>query len=162
MNLLDTLNNISKQLKRDINTSINSGGCCVVAAILASHLKNIIPYKIVVLDDGCAHIDRVRAELRNNYDIREWNNNGVTFGHVLVEFEYGNATYWVDSNGVHDSLVDMWYGEILSGSLTLKEATALAESSKGWCTLFNRDYIPQIDHIIEMHFNYYNVMRIAA
>lgn len=162
MNLLDTLNNISKQLKRNINTSINSGGCCIVAAIIASHLKDIVPYKIVVLDDGCEHIDSVRAKLKDTSDIIEWNHNGVNFGHVLVEFEYGNSTYWVDSNGVHDSLVDMWYGERLPGSLTLKEAIALAENKKGWCNQFDRKYIPQIDHIIERHFDMYKDMRIAA
>lgn len=146
MDLIETLNVLGSRIE-EIFPHINAGGCCVFAAEAAKHLELAgCSVRILVGDnDTSADINDVRPNLESN-TVVNWNDNEIYFGHVIVEFECKGITYHYDSTGVHaPSLRTALYGyNIVDGFLTTKEATELAECSRGWNSFFDRDDIPQI------------------
>ncbi len=150
MNLIWMLNQIGSTVYEKYPT-VNSGGCCVYAAAIAVHLQRLgCPVRILVGDDSdevC--IDEIRPSVGCN-TVEEWNNNGLYFGHVIVEFEYEGITYHYDCAGVTspDSVTVTYGYAIVDGYLTVDEAVDLAACNDGWNSRFDRAFIPDIHKMI--------------
>lgn len=155
---LAQLRELSDKLSCNI-TNPNHGGCCVVAVELAKHLRNIYPTKIRVSTDydDYADTDLLDAADRvyDHADGIEWNDNGIFFGHVVVEFAYKGRKYHMDTNGVKRAKdVDPTFGWIFyPGELPFKSAKILADQKEGvWNWTFDRRQIPKMRKIIDNFF----------
>lgn len=151
--LITKLRAMAKHLDRV--PDVNYGGCCVVAAEIAEHMQNKVPTRLRVahLWNTGAHIDDARNNVSDVANGYEWHENGVYFGHVIVEFDYLGRTYHMDSSGVHQAKnVDPSFGyELYAGFLPLDDAKALAGQWANWNTRFDRSLIPRIKAIVQMH-----------
>ncbi len=152
MNIIDKLNNIAVEVTKKIDF-INLGGCCVFASLIAQHLYPLVPLKIVVFAPTLTKnsIDEVRHSITTNR-LCEWNDNGIYFGHVMIELTIDDKTFLYDSNGIAPSDTIIKGYKKLKGELTLLEATELADDSVGWNDTFNRDKIPRLKNIINNFF----------
>ena len=153
MTLIPKLEELAHTIDDQIS-KVNRGGCCVVASLVALHLQHVVPVRGVVFDEwgrSNQSIDEVRPLIHNN-NKSEWNDNGVNFGHVKVEFDYGGTTYQFDSDGV--TLVD--HNTIdcdqIPGYLNVDELIYLAADT-GWNSWFNRDQIPKLHSLINKTFS---------
>jgi len=65
-------------------------------------------------------IDDARLRVSVN-DIEEWNDTGVYFNHVVVEFTYEGRDYHIDSSGVHPADVSTYNGhfDIMAGRMSV-------------------------------------------
>lgn len=140
--------------------SLNAGGCCVYAAHVAKRLQHIVPTRVVVFNSEDIDINYVRANVTNNYSIREWYNNGMRFYHILVEFDYRGKTYLMDSTGIYDDLThagacagDATYK---TGELTIDETIAFASRPHGWNWWFDRRQIPTLKKHVNRTFRQLN------
>ena len=80
---------------------INSGGCCVFAALIGKYLeKHVTAVRVRVrnawMREGSRNLDTIRNKITEN-TLRQWNRNGVDFTHVMVEFDYRGRTYLYDA-----------------------------------------------------------------
>lgn len=155
---LAQLRELAAKLDRNIKYA-NHGGCCVVAVEIAKHLRNIYPTKIRVSTDYDEYADVELSDAANRVydhaDGEEWNDNGIYFGHVIVEFKYKGRKYHIDTNGVKRARnVDPTFGWILyPGELPYKAAEILAAQDSGvWNWTFNRKQIPKLRKIVEAFF----------
>lgn len=130
---------------------INYGGCCVFAAALAPYLAKVGKVRIRVESDSYdgppTSITKARKNISDNH-VYEWNEEGVNFWHVAIEFVYKDKTYHVDARGVHHHR----RFNFVDGALTLKEAAELASTGEGWNSDFNRREIPTIKTRLERYF----------
>jgi hypothetical protein len=139
-------------LKREIyrnHQDINAGGCCMFAALLARYLNKVGKARIRVSDwstDDNA-ILKARKNVRRN-TVHDWNDHGVGFNHVAIEFEYKGDKFHIDAQGITGTR----RFEFLKGELLLKEATELGDCSKGWNRFFNRREIPAIKRRVQNYF----------
>jgi hypothetical protein len=154
--LIKTLTALGKELDREIH-NINYGGCCVVAAHVAYQLKYRLGIDAVVRtghswqDDNLESVDeaRNRVEDPSNASAVDWNEAGIGFGHVLVEFSHKNQLRHFDTYGVFLANGETQQGYTLHpGKMTVEEALAIASRPEGWNDMFNRKHIPAILNII--------------
>jgi hypothetical protein len=154
MKLIGTLNKLGNQANESVG-HINAGGCCVYAAAIATHLQHVCKKVRVLVGDNDTwrnSIPKVRNQVAANTP-SEWNNNGIQFGHVIVEFEYRGRVYHYDSNGVTkkaDRTATLGY-KLLKGALTIQEATELGNCARGWNYHFLRNDIPRLHNMIDEH-----------
>lgn len=156
----DLCNEIDASIPR-----VNSGGCCVVAAELAAQLSEHYPTRIRVGnsytwdDNGNDNVslDDVASNVKKKSDIFAWNDQGIYFGHVIVEIEYNGKKYHIDSTGVHKAKKkDPAFGFALyEGSLSIKHAKKLAGNGYGWNDTFDRGHIPLLKQIVNNFFKSY-------
>ena len=148
------INDLCNDLNDNFPTA-NHGGCAVVAAILGQHLSAYGVVRIVVGDDQCTPITIENArKLIHSNTLKEWNKNGLWFGHVVVvEFDYNGDTWHIDTTGVYPASEYLMSGDfpVLEGVMTLHEITELSNSA-GWNTAFQRRHIPNIRAMIERKF----------
>lgn len=130
---------------------INSGGCCVYASAIATELKKLgIECRIVVCSSYVATtIDDARKQIHksnrgNLPTVDDWNSNCVYMDHVIVEFFYNGKVYHYDTDLLHKATNKFHRMSVLSGRLTIEEATFIASTASGWNTAFNRKDIPDI------------------
>lgn len=150
MDIIEALNVLGKRINRWY-PNINSGGCCVYAAMVAEELhKRGVDVCIIVAaecsDDDEGHnadLNYLERNIKSNSKA-DWNNNGVFFNHVGIEFRIGDDIYHYDSNGVHpeDVMLDCW--RLYEGRISIETAKSLAEEAEGWNTTFNRKSIPSL------------------
>lgn len=157
-------NNIAqlRELADELSNTLtypNQGGCCVIAAEIAKYLSEIYPTSIRVSSDyselTAPNVVDVVNQVRNPKDIYEWNDNGIFFGHVIVEFKYKGRKYHMDTNGVERAkAVDPSFGWILyPGEVPLESAKMLASiSSDAWNSAFNRKQIPTLRKLVKQFF----------
>lgn len=133
----------------------NHGGCCVIAAEIAKHLQHIYPTKIRVSTDYDELLDNnvstVAERVYNAADGDEWNDNGIFFGHVVVQFKYKGRNYHIDTSGVTraTSYDPTFCYPLYPGDMPLAAACLLAEQDHGvWNTTFNRRQIPKLRKIV--------------
>jgi hypothetical protein len=155
---LAQLRELASKLKTNLKKP-NQGGCCVVAVELAKHLQDIYPTKIRVSTDYDDYADTDLNDAANRVydhaDGYEWNDNGIFFGHVVVEFTYKGRKYHMDTNGVKRAKdVDPTFGWIFyPGHLPFKSAKILADQDEGvWNHTFNRKQIPKMRMLISNFF----------
>ena len=135
---------------------INWGGCGFMAAIIAQHLTPIVDeIKIVSYSSWSSNtnIDAVRSQVNDN-SMSGWEEFGVGFGHVWVEFKWRNKWYAVDCEGIKSQAVmrHKW-GNPGGGSFTLKEIKAISNNRGGWNSSFNRDQVPSMRNVMGRKFN---------
>ena len=156
MKLIKFLDDVGVLVNSKIH-ELNRGGCCVFASIVAQRLSEFCEVRIAVgtdwLDNDDTTIDEVREQVSSNSP-NEWNNYGVDFGHVIIEFDYDGSTYHYDSNGVTSVQRDTsTFGmPILDGYLTINEAVELASHAE-WNPKFDRSQIPKLEKIIIKEFD---------
>lgn len=133
---------------------LNSGGCAVFAALLGQCLSQYGQVEIAIgTDSNITSLDDVRDKGIDPLSLDAWNDNGLSIGHAIIEFTYGDVKYHIDSTGVRDPLPYTYSGGwgILGGRLSVIETTALA-AQRGWNWMFNRDQIPTIKQMIDHGF----------
>lgn len=126
--------------------TLNYGGCCVYAALVGEHLQKLGITVGAMVRGRNPHLNLadVRQNVRDVGDTSEWNNNGVYFRHVGLEYVISGRAYHCDSDYVtsadsHPSLCD-----VHAGRLTVDEAKKLASTENGWNWMFDRELIPAI------------------
>ncbi len=149
-------------LGEEVNTrwpKINNGGCCVFASLVGTALeKKGIRIKGVVSSyfaETAKPISTARKgvlrQVNNDpksYTLRAWNDNGVSFGHVGLEFKINGKRMHYDSNGLVPAGGELLGFPIYRGRLTLEEMTILANSNEGWNPQFGRGNIPALKRLI--------------
>ena len=154
MDLLETIDALCNHIDDSVD-KINSGGCAVFAACMGKRLMQYGEVRIAVgCDDGDTTIDDARDGVLFN-TTGEWNENGVFFNHIVVEFKYEGKMYHIDSSGVHKESHFTHLGSfpILDGRLTVAECGEIAGSSEGWNWMFNRAAIPRIQRMVDYGFD---------
>jgi hypothetical protein len=154
MLLIDTLNNLGTEVNRRW-PYINSGGCCVYAALVGAELLARDVKVHVVVGAHCAEtadtldITEGKNHVQNIGDPHEWNAIGVYFNHVGLEFRIGKKWFQYDSDGVMPRIhiIDI-YPKYL-GYLTVDDAAALAASEEGWNCMFDRGHIPTLTKYVK-------------
>jgi hypothetical protein len=156
MNILDLkLTQLAKEVKTKV-PCINFGGCCVFAALVSKHLSTIVPTRLVVFkgwfcdDNEASDLSEAKAKISNN-TVREWNNQGIHFGHVVIEYDNDGQTYRLDSDGV-EPCPTVVEDNKLTGFLSIDDAEDLAADDDGWNPSFSRSNIPQMKQIIDNFF----------
>lgn len=157
---LDKLHEFVLSIAYDFE-SVNYGGCCVVASAFAKHLQKHFPVRVVVAnypwcdDNEEKDISEIRPKLAAN-TLADWNKNGVSFAHILVEFDVDGVTYHLESeDGLKErSAYTMTKYPILKGHLILEDVEELANNSDGWNARFDRDQIPAMRKVIDKFFRY--------
>lgn len=168
MDIFQLLNNLADELNDDVR-NVNRGGCAVLASHVGKHLRKVPGVKDVQLrvgDDESDHqgkhvIDLAREAINeanlgsNNARSYDWNDHGVSFGHVLVEFKHGRRKYHYDTyagvircrrtTALHNY-------PLYKGGLTIEEGMSIASVADGWNDCFNRRQIPKMKRIIKKHF----------
>lgn len=150
---MDNVQALCVEIKNDKSFRyINSGGCCVFAALVGKALKAHdadIQTRFIVFGNANCNLDKVRQDINDN-SVFEWENNGVHFSHVVVEFKYKNRWYTCDARrGVMLSNADNSYNcrGKSKGRLSLLEANALA-ADDDWNPAFHRSLIPRLEQVV--------------
>jgi len=131
--------------------NVNSGGCGVVAALLAKELRKLTSVEIVVCNNWGG---RSILDLREACDsVHEWYDYGFSVTHMWVEFEFLGARYAIDSTGIHTvkSIYERW-GEVLEGALTDDETEELLGLGR-WNSRFDRNQIPAMEEYVTGRFD---------
>lgn len=150
---LNKLKVLSCRLNK-ITPYINKGGCCVVAALMAPLLNKHVYTKIRVLSKAYEHnsMDNARLQVVRN-TVTEWNNNGVIFGHILLEMSVDGKTWWYDTDGLYSTLPYEQGWGVHDGVLMFDEAIELAKDRNSWNEKFNRSAIWDITRAIHQFFD---------
>jgi len=151
------LNVLGTEVSKKIDY-INSGGCCVFAACIGEELKlrGIETSIIVAASWGIeANINQAREKVAVPNRKQEWNNAGINFHHVGVEYIIDHDSFHYDSNGSHhaDGMLGDWM--LYDGRMSVEDAAGLANEEEGWNTCFNRGDIPTLRRFIRtfLHLN---------
>jgi hypothetical protein len=153
MDLIESIDNACRHINRQI-PRINSGGCAVFASLLAQCLTRYGDVKIAIGDDDSFEsVDTVRKNVFGD-TADDWNQQGVSFNHVVTEFTYKGESYHIDSSGVHpaNNLTHVGDFSILPGRMTVPEVMGIAASHLGWNRMFNRDTIPAMKDLFDTEF----------
>jgi hypothetical protein len=137
---------------------INRGGCCVFASLVGQHLEHFFPTRVRVGDNMYNEdINAVRPNIKQN-TVKEWNANGVYFGHVILELDVDGKSIHFDTTGIIDAGPTMTLNcfDIMPGHLSVQEATELAAHQDGWNKSFNRRHIRTIKGMVTKFFKKHN------
>jgi hypothetical protein len=163
MEIVDKLNTLGKVVMARY-PYINCGGCCVYAAMVAEELQKhgidakgiVAAYSAKELNTNGVTLNSIRPGIKSN-TLAEWNNHGVRFNHVGVEFvikkegkRTGTKKHY-DSTGVKRATTELDYMPIYKGRLELADLKALARKRKGWNESFNRRSIPALRKLVKEH-----------
>jgi hypothetical protein len=137
---------------------VNSGGCGMMAYILARQLSKITKTRTVVCGYGGGDLKVARSNVNDN-NINSWYKQNIKFTHVWVEFLWNKRWYAIDIKGIKPR--KQMYGDSgrwskpYDGSFTLKEIKELAHDDTygGWSSCFQRDQIPYMKKMINKEFN---------
>jgi len=149
------------ELMEDIHMrfyDINYGGCGAMAAIIGNILQDRYEIRVAIRPSvydssnlDALTFDDIREQVRNNCDnesISNWNDYGVSFGHMWVEFKHRNRWYAIDSGNCvpHKKFED--YREKYNEYMTLEDVKILGDNFDGWNTHFDRSQLPKIKRIV--------------
>jgi hypothetical protein len=127
-----------------VTDNINYGGCAVFASMVAPHVSIFFPGSKIRVMGRNPEIDISAVRPSDPTDVHEWNDNGVHFGHVVIEFQVKGETFYFDSDGVHtrQALENEYpFAEFHVGEMLLEDVTALASQPDGWNWMFERQFI---------------------
>ncbi len=158
--LLNKLEKLSLEMTRKIKR-INYGGCAVVAYAIATRIG--IKTKVKVSGYNANYyktsLNKIEKTFKEKYDIDDpnlddWDDRGVDFNHVFIEFKYEGKSYYWDSDGLTDANGWDCEGEkVYNGDISMRTIRNLAGKSNGWNTRFNRNDIPKLFKIIDKYFD---------
>lgn len=149
-----------KSICKNVNSEIehmNSGGCCVFASIITPYLMELgLKPKIRVANWNHKQpmIGSIRKKIDTN-DIKQWNSNDVSFGHVVVEVTCNDSKYLVDSKNVMlktGHIEPTCNMKMMRGELKLNEAVAISSKQSGWNPRFDREQIPRLRALVHSQF----------
>lgn len=138
---------------------VNHGGCGVYAAKVAMALQDrgIEVWGVISSPLRNDDLNIVRNE-SNPRTVRQWNDAGVIFNHVLVQFEHRGRIYTHDARNTSAGKLKReptFGGLICPGYLTVPEMVTLAAHPKGWNSAFDRKAgIPVIKKAIRRFLNF--------
>ena len=161
--IIEQLNEAMEAFRNEFR-SINSGGCCVMATLIAERLIDVVPDVEIKVYTWSEHddVDALREEIIDPMNKFEWNEAGVSFTHVWVEFVLDGTRYAIDSDhGVLEvAAFHSREGRPMAGAFTLDEARSFAMDGQGWNSCFDRDQIPAMQRLADelMDFNTEEVM----
>jgi hypothetical protein len=141
------------------DSTLNYGGCCVYAALVARELEKMgIPVKGVVRSYGPGNVDHARTNVAKIGDPNAWNREGIYFNHVGLEAKINGRKYLFDSERIQPAKAKtLGYGAepICDGRLSVDELEKLAglgkhetKPKKGWNARFNRELIPTVRAVV--------------
>lgn len=158
MSIIKKLNALAESVTDEVE-DLNYGGCGVFAAMVAKFLNDKgIPATCFACyspgrGDPGNSITEARKLVEDVGDCSEWEDNGVSFYHVGVEFKHRGRMYFFDSHGVV-APADEFHGiPVQEGRLTLDEMEAMAERPHNWNRWFNRQQIPHLQSLVKEHLN---------
>lgn len=144
--------------------NLNYGGCCVFASLAADLLQHIPSVRNVCLrvahwsaaDSSNTAIEDARKQIievgEPLYQPLSWYLYGdITFGHVIVEFEYRGHRWHFDSEHLVESSGEMeceFSSPLYGGKLKIEDGLELGIASDDWNTCFDRDNIPVVKQMI--------------
>ncbi len=133
--------------------NINQGGCCVLAVLIGRQLDKHVPVRIRACNWGAKkhNVDEIRKNVQPN-TASEWEKNGVTLYHVIVEFDYKGKTYHYDSTKLSEAEDKFYRIPVYPGHFTIEEAESFADDQYGWNHMFDRSDIPKIKRMINKFF----------
>ncbi len=153
MSLIRKLNSLGKAVYAKY-PYINCGGCCVYAALVAEALLlHKISCKGIVASwdaNDIPSIDEIRPCIKRNM-LHEWQNNGVSFNHIGLEFEYNGKMRHYDTSGANKAGKSFDFMPIYNGRLNIVELQKLASQKTGWNNSFNRRHIPAIRAMVQKY-----------
>lgn len=149
-NLSASLRQLGVDACRLTDDRLNLGGCCVFAFLVANKLAEKGIKARGVVFNRHSDIPLYHARPKNSNSVWAWNDNGVAFEHVALEFRLGRDKRMIfDSNGFHYPEVGIPpYGKPLKGYLSVKELEGLAEDTN-WNCMFDRNQIPDLQELVE-------------
>lgn len=158
MNIHTSLEKLSKHVDEAF-PSINYGGCCVFASIVADELakKGVKARGVVGMygwDDLDVDVRHAAANVTNIEDDEEWEENGVKFRHVGLEITIEGETYHFDSTGIRKPngyVGDSEMFHVVDGRLTRNEMRALASNPYNWNPSFNRRDITKLERLVKYY-----------
>ena len=147
--LIEKLSKLAERTYKK-HPKVDYGGCCVVAAHVAKYLSNRFETRIVSLQsswgfDGAKDLDWLRENI-DPLNPHDWEDNGVDFHHVFVEFKYRGKWWAYDSTEgplPRRQFMKRTSGIRNKGYFTIQEATILADTPF-WNPSFKRKKIPVI------------------
>jgi len=154
MSLISKLNHLGKEVYNKY-PNINYGGCCVYAALVAEALllhkinaKGIVAAYCADQFNSVQSIDEIRPYIKY-HTLYHWQNNGVEFNHIGLEFEINGKLRHYDTHGVKMARKEFDGMPIYRGRLQLHELQKLAGKRAGWNDSFNRRHIPAIRAMVQ-------------
>jgi hypothetical protein len=154
MSLISQLNKLGKAVNWEY-PNINYGGCCVYAALVAEALllhkvnvRGIVASREAWDFNRYNSIDDIRPHIKH-HTINRWQDNGVDFSHIGLEFEINGKLRHYDSTGVKRPARVFSNMPIYKGRLQVYELVKLAGKAQGWNTAFNRRHIPKIRAMVQ-------------
>ena len=139
---------------------INSGGCAVFATLVAERLRKHFDTRIrtagYVWDNARKGVDEARAIIKRN-SLTEWQGAGISFGHVIVEFDCDGDTFHYDTTGVIPAAprTKAFDFEVFDGHFSVEEMRVLALDSggRGWNNEFDhRSLTPTLKFMVKQFF----------
>lgn len=152
------LNDFASEVDDQFPT-LNRGGCCVFAGMVGMRLQRHLPVEVAVFgylvgrDKEKDHnLYLVKSNVSDISNVREWNDNGIHFCHVVVEFTDENQQFHFDSYGVTS---DRTRGGVFlyPGRLTVEDAISLGNKASGWNSCFDRTQIPELQQKVSNFFD---------
>lgn len=152
---------IASEVSRNVN-NVNRGGCGVYAVELAKRMKKLgftdMKLRVYGLPEPNnrrpVNVTSVEREVFADNppdNMYEWNDNGVYFCHVRMEW---GSRVW-DVEGDEAAKTDKIWNEDYPrypGSISLKAMNRLAAEKTCWNPTFNRTQIPLMRRIMDKHF----------
>jgi len=130
------------------------GVCGVFATELIKRMFNlgITDARIRVFGSSMfnnVNVETVEQTLHANFlptdDVNVWNENGVNFGHIIVEWR----GYHFDGEFCKPLENRWYYSKLFDGALSVDVADALAQQPKGWNRSYNRAQNPKVCAILD-------------
>lgn len=163
------LRRLSRALNTQTQGDINWGGCGVMAGIVGEILELWgIPVEVVTpaAEDWGTSPQEARERLQAEYwgddwTVHDWDDNGLSRGHLAVRFKLRGTMYTWDSDGLLCS--DRFFGRRDDGSpshcadyafgegMTVQECIEISSTSEGWNSMFDRDQIPLMRELAYQH-----------
>lgn len=150
MMLIDHLNELGVEVNARI-PKINYGGCAVFALMVTRQLMKIglRPRIILASYPGSLPLREVVPKLSNIKYQHNWNDYGLYFCHLGVEFTYEGKKYHYDSNGCNPAGEELLGYKIVDGWMRIKWVEQIFSVPSNWNNEFNRRNIPELQKIVE-------------
>lgn len=163
MQLIPLLNRLSRTTK-SLFPRINSGGCCVFAALVGEELrKKGINVHVVVgawnHNEVAKPIEEVRQNIPDAWvaDHRLWRAEEIYFVHLGLEIETRRGRVLYDANGVQANRGELDGCGLYNGRMKLDDAKALADNPHAWNDTFDRSDIPRLKFLVESEIEHLTV-----
>lgn len=158
--LFNRLRKLQSTMQAD-HPYLNYGGCGVFAHLVGEQLQKLgLEVEVVTPSDNCYSFpaSRVRSNVKNVEQAREWSDNGLCRQHLAVRFKTrAGVVYTYDSDRLARSSssfgADYDYTDPEFGTgLTVKETKAMCKHRDGWNNAFPRSSIPKVKRQVKQAF----------